>query len=158
MPILSGRCILSCKSLSSLYGFHLFLCIRVAFCVLASFLCSGRFLICHQLVLALLSSRRRRTLFAHLLRAYGKVRRKAGRPLLLLSLSWGSICFVCDSSWSSSQREVAIVLVCRDCSRNIPSRVANHGVRERLCLVVADADVSGANSSRRATPITASCS
>jgi len=37
----------------------------------------------------------------------------------------------------------------RDCSQHIPSRGAAHGYREQLCLVVADADLSGANSSRR---------
>ena len=57
---------------------------------------------------------------------------------------------LCDSSWLSSLREVAIVLFKgRDCSQNIPSQVTAHGIREQLCLVVADADVSGANSSRK---------
>ena len=35
----------------------------------------------------------------------------------------------------------------RDCSRVIPSRGTAHANRERLCLVVAGADLSGANSS-----------
>ncbi len=47
----------------------------------------------------------------------------------------------------SSLREVAIVLFKRDCSQHIPSRGTAHANRERLCPVVADADLSGANSS-----------
>jgi hypothetical protein len=37
----------------------------------------------------------------------------------------------------------------RDCSQTIPSQGTAHGVREWLCLVAADADLSSANSSRR---------
>ena len=53
------------------------------------------------------------------------------------------------SSRLSSPREVAIVLFKGDCSQNIPSRGTAHGSREQLCLliVMADADLSGANSS-----------
>jgi hypothetical protein len=51
----------------------------------------------------------------------------------------------------SSLREVAIVLFKGDCSQNIPSRGTPHDNREQLCLSVAmaDADLSGANSSRK---------
>ena len=55
--------------------------------------------------------------------------------------------FGLDSAELSSQREIAIVLVLRDCSQTFPSRGTTHVYREELCLVVADADVSCANSS-----------
>ena len=55
--------------------------------------------------------------------------------------------FCRDSAQSSLQREIAIVLVTRDCPRTFPSRGTTQVYREQLCLVVADADVSGANSS-----------
>jgi hypothetical protein len=49
----------------------------------------------------------------------------------------------------ASLREAAIVLFQGDCSQHIPSRGAAHSGREQLCRfsVLADADVSGANSS-----------
>ena len=47
----------------------------------------------------------------------------------------------------SSLREVAIVLVVRDCSRHIPSRGTAGGCRQQLCRGAADAYLSGANSS-----------
>ena len=64
---------------------------------------------------------------------------------------WFVICRTVVTLWDSfrlsSRREVAIVLFSCDCSQHIPSRGAAHRIGERLCLVVADADLSGANSS-----------
>ncbi len=64
---------------------------------------------------------------------------------------WVRLCFavrlLVGSAQLSSPREVAIVLVVRDCSQHIPSRVTVHVCREQLCMVVADAYISGANSS-----------
>ena len=47
-----------------------------------------------------------------------------------------------DLAWSSLQREVAIVLVVRDCSRTFPSRGTTHFSDEQLYRTAADADVS----------------
>ena len=47
----------------------------------------------------------------------------------------------------SSRREVAIVLFLCDCSQHIPSRGTAHRTGGWLCLVVADANLSVANSS-----------
>jgi hypothetical protein len=44
-------------------------------------------------------------------------------------------------AWSSLQREVAIVLVVRDCSRTFPSRGTTHSSGEQLYRMAADADV-----------------
>ena len=55
--------------------------------------------------------------------------------------------YLLESVRLSSRREVAIVLFSCDCSQHIPSRGTTHPIGEQLCLVVADANLSVANSS-----------
>ena len=55
--------------------------------------------------------------------------------------------YLLESVRLSSRREVAIVLFLCDCSQHIPSRGTTHPIGEQLCLVVADANLSVANSS-----------
>ena len=75
--------------------------------------------------------------------------RKAGRPLLLLSPSWGLAgAFVLVIRLGHRRGgKLRSFLSTRDCSQHIPSRGTSQGIRERLCPVVADTDLSGANSS-----------
>jgi hypothetical protein len=75
--------------------------------------------------------------------------RKAGRPLLLLSPSWGLAgAFVWVIRLGRRRGgKLRSFLSTRDCSQHIPSRGTSQGIRERLCPVVADTDLSGANSS-----------
>ena len=95
LPRRAGRCIRSCKSLSSECGFHRGCCVRISLCVFAYFLFWCIFV-------------------------------------------WGMDTSL-DSASLSSQREVAIVLVVRDCSQHIPSPGTADGCRQQLCMVVADA-------------------
>ncbi len=57
----------------------------------------------------------------------------------------------CDSTRSSSLREVVIVLFTGDCSQHIPSRGTTHAIRERLCL---SGDTQYDHYNRRAPDIT----